>query len=74
MAIGGALAGLVLAGSGYVANETQSPEALNGILAMVSLIPVLALVMGTVAIWFYPIDEALHVRMRTEIKTRALAE
>lgn len=73
MAIGGALAGLILAGSGYVANEAQSPDALHGILAMVSLIPVAALGVGTIAIWFYPIDEELHARMRGEIRSRSAA-
>ncbi|MEQ9518599.1 MAG: MFS transporter [Parvibaculum sp.] len=71
MAIGGALAGVVLASTGYVANEAQSPEALGGILAMVSLLPVAALTVGSIAIWFYPIDEELHARMRMEIKARA---
>jgi glycoside/pentoside/hexuronide:cation symporter, GPH family len=39
MGVGGALAGLLLTRFGYVANAVQSPQAAQGILLLVSLIP-----------------------------------
>lgn len=73
MAIGGALAGLVLSASGYVAGEAQSAAALDGILFMVTLGPVVAMVVGIIAIWFYPLDETLHENIRTDLDARRVA-
>ncbi len=70
MAIGGAMAGLILSMTGYVANEVQSSEALDGILAMVSLAPVVAMGIGILAIWFYQLDDETHATIRGELDER----
>jgi sugar (glycoside-pentoside-hexuronide) transporter len=70
MAVGGALAAAVLSTTGYVAGEAQSPEALEGILLMVSMAPVAMMSIGIFAIWFYPLDEQMHAAIRTELDER----
>ena len=70
MAVGGALAAMVLSSTGYVAGEAQSPGALEGILLMVSVGPVLAMLVGIVAIWFYPLDEEMHMSIRKDLEAR----
>ncbi|MCR9239967.1 MAG: MFS transporter [Rhodobiaceae bacterium] len=70
MAVGGALAGITLSVTGYVANEVQSAEALEGILLMVSLAPALAMSIGIFAIWFYQLDDETHATIRAELDER----
>lgn len=70
MAIGGAMAGLILSMTGYVANQAQTPEALNGILFMVALGPVIAMAIGIFAIWFYQLDDETHASIRAELDER----
>ncbi len=67
--VGGGLIGYVLASYGYEANATQSPEALEGIRLLMSVLPAAGAVVGITAFWFYPISE----RLLDEIK-EALAE
>lgn len=55
LAIGSAMAGWMLAGFGYVADAEQTPEAIEGIRLMFTILPALFAVGGVVAIWFYPI-------------------
>jgi len=72
MAVGGAMAAMVLSATGYVAGESQSVEALEGILLMISVGPVLAMIVGIVAIWFYPLDEEMHLEIRKDLEERRL--
>ena len=55
LAIGSAMAGWMLDGFGYVADAEQTPEAIEGIRLMFTILPALFAVGGVVAIWFYPI-------------------
>ena len=51
--IGASVSATMLAFFGYIANQAQTPEALNGILMMYSVIPgALALINGVVLFWF----------------------
>ena len=51
--IGASVAASMLAFFGYIANQAQTPEALNGILMMYSVIPgALALINGVILFWF----------------------
>jgi len=70
MAVGGAMAAMVLSATGYVAGEAQSAEALEGILLMISVGPVLAMIVGIMAIWFYPLDEEMHLNIRKDLEAR----
>ncbi|GAB5561042.1 MAG: MFS transporter [Synoicihabitans sp.] len=55
LAIGSAMAGWMLAGFGYVADADQSPEAIEGIRLMFTVLPALFAAGGVISIWFYPI-------------------
>jgi sugar (glycoside-pentoside-hexuronide) transporter len=70
MAVGGALAAAVLSATGYVAGEVQSKEALDGILMMVTLGPVVVMIIGIAAISFYPLDEKMHESIRADLEAR----
>ncbi|MDB4474870.1 MFS transporter, partial [Opitutaceae bacterium] len=67
LAIGGAVAGWMLAGFGYVADAEQSPEAIQGIRLMFTILPALFAVGGVVAIWFYPITGKDVERIEREL-------
>lgn len=56
LAIGGAMAGWMLAGFGFVGNAEQSEQSLLGIRLMFTLVPAALAVGGVVAIWFYPLS------------------
>jgi len=55
-AIGGALPGYILAGLGFVANEAQSEDVIQGIRVMFSLAPAAFFLLGGLAMLFYKID------------------
>lgn len=59
VAVGGAIIGWVLAYYQYASNSaTQSPEAVQGIVLLFSLIPALFYVLTAIAIKFYDLNEA----------------
>ncbi len=72
MAVGGALAAMILSVTGYIANQPQNAEALQGILLMISLVPVGIMVIGIIAIWFYQLDDKTHATIRGELDDRRL--
>lgn len=68
LTIGGAAAGWLLAGYGFVANQEQTPEALMGIRVMFCIIPgALALLNGFI-VMFYPLNTAKTEQMHRELK------
>ncbi|WP_175638587.1 MFS transporter [Metabacillus schmidteae] len=72
MAIGGALSGIILASTGYIANATQTPEALHGILFSVTIVPVIASVIGIIAMIFHNLDSDKYASIVAEIKARKI--
>ncbi|MEK4670070.1 MFS transporter [Niallia sp. FSL R7-0271] len=70
MAIGGIVPGLILAKFGYIANQTQTPEALHGILMTLTVIPAVFVIIELAAIFFYNLDEKEHKRILSILKTR----
>lgn len=56
LAVGAGFAGLILGWFGFVANEVQTPESLEGIRFLFSLMPAALALAGAVAIFFYKID------------------
>ncbi len=70
MAGGGAAAAAVLSATGYVANAEQDPRALDGILWLLSLLPVACVVLVLVAVSFYRLDGATHARIVAELEAR----
>jgi len=71
VAVPGMLVGVVLNLVGYVPNVQQGPEALMGIKALLSIIPLVFVVMGMAIISRFPIDDAMHKRMIREIAERS---
>jgi len=70
VAIGGWMFGLILAYFGYVANVAQTARSLHGIILSVSWIPCALMVLATAVMQFYPLDEALMVKIEAELKAR----
>jgi Na+/melibiose symporter-like transporter len=70
LSLGGALAGWLLSGYGYVANVEQTPRALLGIRLTVSVYPALFLVIVVVALLFYQITKALNIRIQDDLAER----
>jgi GPH family glycoside/pentoside/hexuronide:cation symporter len=69
LAVGAGVTGLILGWFGFVANEVQTEDSINGIRFMFSLLPAALGVLGASAIFFYKLD-----RDRTVIIERDLAE
>ena len=70
LAVGAGLAGLILGWFGFVANEAQTQESLNGIRVLFSLLPALFAILSAVAILFYKIDSKLIKTMEIELQAR----
>lgn len=64
------LLGLMLDGVGYKANQAQSVQTLDGITAMMSLIPLLGILASMAILWKYPIDAKRHGELRQQIGER----
>jgi glycoside/pentoside/hexuronide:cation symporter, GPH family len=75
-AIGSMLAGLILAGTGYVANQAQSLGVQSGIKAMMSVIPVgIGVVALVMLAYFYRLDDKTMAKVKCELdERRRLAE
>nr|HPK84693.1 MFS transporter [Bacteroidales bacterium] len=73
LAVGGALAGWLLNGYGYVANVAQTATAVQGIRLSVSIFPVIALVFCVVALFRYDIGKKVEYQMQDELAERRKA-
>jgi len=69
-AIGAKLSGQLLSWYGYVPNAEQTPTALQGILVMQTVIPIIAAVIGIIILVFYKLNEKTFSNMVQEIKKR----
>ena len=70
LAVGAGLAGIILSWFGFVANETQTAESMNGIRFMFSILPAAFAIMGIVAIYFYRIDSKMTKRIEQDLLDR----
>ena len=66
---GGAVTGWLLAYFGFQANMEQTPEALNGIRMMLSLLPAASAVLGVVFIAVYPLSEKKIKEIQNRLKS-----
>lgn len=73
LAIGGAVAGWLLKGYGYVANVEQTPTAIQGIRLSVSVFPVIALALCVIALFVYGIGKKVEYQMQDELAERRKA-
>jgi GPH family glycoside/pentoside/hexuronide:cation symporter len=68
--IGGALAGFLLAGYGYVPNQPQSADAITGIKMMMTVYPGLLYILAAVLLVFYNITKETAAQMQVELEER----
>jgi GPH family glycoside/pentoside/hexuronide:cation symporter len=70
-AFGSMLAGLVLAMTGFVANVAQNIDVLNGLKAMMSVIPVaIGVVALIILMFFYKLDESTMAKVKADLEDR----
>lgn len=68
--MGGILGGALLAAFGYVANQKQSAEAINGILLMASWIPAAGALLASIAVFVYPLNDKRMKEIAADLKAR----
>ncbi|HEX2854377.1 MAG TPA: MFS transporter [Opitutaceae bacterium] len=72
---GGGLSLIMLNGVGFVANQVQTPEALHGLVKLMSIFPAAAgLLAILILVIFYPLNEAKMSQIATDLKARRAAE
>jgi len=69
-AIGGFAAGILLDAFGYVPNQAQTPEALLGIVLIVSVFPAVLMLLGVGAMLLYPLTDERMKEIGAELKQR----
>ena len=70
-AVGGAGVALALGAAGYVADQEQTPQALEAIKQMLTLVPIILMSMAMVLAHFYTLDRKLHGQIRRELAARS---
>ncbi len=70
LSLGGAIAGWLLSGYGYVANAVQTPESLFGIRMTVSIYPSILFGVVIVCLVFYRINKTLNLQIQDELAER----
>jgi GPH family glycoside/pentoside/hexuronide:cation symporter len=72
-AVGSMIAGLVLATTGFVANVAQNIDVLNGLKAMMSIIPVAVGVVALIILsLFYKLDDVTMKTVKEDLESRRL--
>ena len=69
-AVGGAIPGFMLAALGFVANQAQPDEAIQGIWLMFNLVPAMFFLASGVVMFFYRIDRNTISRVETDLLQR----
>jgi glucuronide carrier protein len=73
-AFGSMLAALILGATGFVANVAQNVDVLNGIKAMMSVIPVaIGMVALIILMFFYKLDEGTMAKVKADLDERRKA-
>ena len=70
LAVGGAFVGWVLAYHGFIANEAQTAETLNGIRRLMSLYPATLGAIGAALMLFYPLTNRMMVQIEQDLSVR----
>lgn len=72
--IGVGLLGILLGAIGYIANQTQTEQTLEGIKYLAFMTPLLTTFGAMIFIWFYPIDKPFHKRLLRVIERREVKQ
>jgi GPH family glycoside/pentoside/hexuronide:cation symporter len=67
------LLGVMLDLVGYIPNQPQTPETLEGIKLIITVFPTIGLIMAAVAMWLHPLRRGEHERISRELAERRLA-
>ncbi len=68
--LGGFIPGMALAWVGFVANQSQTTEAVMGIRVLFTLVPATFALTGAMIIWFYPLEDATVAEIERELAER----
>ena len=68
--LGGVISMALLTYFGYEANMEQTPDSINGILLLMSLIPALGSVLCVILVWYYKIDELIMKNVQSDLAIR----
>ncbi len=72
-AVGGAVAGALLALANFTPNTLQAPETINMILVLMSWVPAVGCFISAGLMVFYPLDEKLMATVEKDLKERRAA-
>jgi GPH family glycoside/pentoside/hexuronide:cation symporter len=70
LTLGGAIVGWMLAYYGFVANQDQSGETLQGIILLMSIYPAIAGLVGAALMIYYPLNNKMMVQIEEELTAR----
>jgi GPH family glycoside/pentoside/hexuronide:cation symporter len=70
VALGGAITGWVLAYYGFIANQVQTSDSINGILVLIGIYTAIIGVIGATLIIFYPLNNKKMVEIENDLKAR----
>lgn len=73
LGINALIVGIMLDAVGYVPNQEQTPETLNGILSIMTLVPLGGVIVTVLVLWKYPIDAKRHAELQAELQARRVA-
>jgi len=69
LGLGGAVAGFILAGIGYQANVVQTPQVVQGLVIIMSVIPAIGKALAMSILWFYPLHQARLDEIQQALRT-----
>ncbi len=70
LALGGFIVGSILAYYGFVANQDQTIETVNGIIRLMSVYPAVAGIIGGALMIFYPLSNKMMIKIEEDLTAR----
>ncbi|MBN2091503.1 MFS transporter [candidate division KSB1 bacterium] len=70
LALGGTIVGWILAYYGFVANQDQTIETVNGIILLMSIYPAIAGIIGGALMIFYPLSNKMMIKIEEDLTAR----
>jgi GPH family glycoside/pentoside/hexuronide:cation symporter len=70
LTVGGALVGWILGYYGFVANQDQSLETINGIILLMTVFPAIFGIIGGALMIFYPLSNKMMIKIEEELTAR----
>jgi GPH family glycoside/pentoside/hexuronide:cation symporter len=70
LTVGGALVGYILAYYGFIANQTQRTETINGIILLLSIYPAVFGLGALILMFFYPLKNKMMIKIEEDLTVR----